>query len=33
LSDEPIDPARSPALDCGVEVVLGQRLEIPLGYV
>jgi hypothetical protein len=33
LADKPINSARSPAVDRGVEVVLGQRLEISLGYV
>jgi hypothetical protein len=33
LADEPVDRARSPAVDRGIEVVIGQRLEVSLGYV
>jgi hypothetical protein len=33
LADEPIDPAGSPAVNGGIEVLLGQRLEVSLGYV
>ena len=33
LADKPVDSARRPAIDGGVEVVVGQRLEVSLGYV
>jgi hypothetical protein len=33
LADEPVDPPGSPTGDRGIEVVVGQRLEILLGYV
>ena len=33
LAYEPVDPAGGPTINRGVEVVLGKRLEVSLGYV
>jgi hypothetical protein len=33
LADEPIDSTGGPAVDGGVEVMVGKRLEVSLGYI